>query len=80
LYGLENDVIAGLTANILGLSFVMMVEPPDMEKSLSLKTAKYRPGSIQVSVRGVINRIDISWEDHRAHDTVSLTFLGNVQP
>jgi hypothetical protein len=56
----------------------MMVEPPDMERSLSLKTAKYRPSAIQVTVRGVTNRIEISWEDDRTHDAVSLTFLGNV--
>jgi hypothetical protein len=80
LYGLENDIIAGLTANILGLSFVMMVEPPDMEKSPSLVTAKHRPGGIQVSARGVTNRIDISWDDRRAHEAVSLTFVGNVEP
>jgi hypothetical protein len=76
LYGLANDVIAGLLANILGLSFLMMIEPPDMAKSPSLKTEKFRPGSITVTVGTVTNRIDISWDDvFLAHDTISLTFL-----
>jgi hypothetical protein len=76
LYGLDNDVIAGLTANILGLQFLLMAEPPDMAKSHSLRTAIYRPGSISVTVGAVINRIDISWHDRIAHPPISLTYVG----
>jgi hypothetical protein len=78
LYGLENDIIAGLSANILGLPFLMMIEPPDMEKSPSLKAAKFRPGCIMVTIGTVTNRIDISWDDDAAHETVSLSFAGMV--
>jgi hypothetical protein len=76
LYGLESDVIAGLTANILGLSFLLMAERPDMAKSPSLQTAVYRPGSISVTVGETINMIDISWDDKIAHSPVSLTCVG----
>jgi hypothetical protein len=74
LYG-DNKVIAGLEANILGLSFIMMVEPPIMEKSPSLQRSTFRPGQISVIVGGVTNIIDICWEDTLVHGTVSLTFL-----
>jgi hypothetical protein len=76
LYGLENDVIAGLTANILGLSFLLMAEAPDMVKSPSLQTAVYRPGSISVTVGATINKIDISWDDKIAHPPISLAYVG----
>lgn len=76
LYGLTNDVIAGLVANILGLPFLLMAEPPDISKSPSLQTAIYRPGSISVTVGTVINRIDISWDDNLVHPPTSLTYAG----
>jgi hypothetical protein len=78
LYGLANDIIAGLTANILGLSLLMMVEPPDMAKSPSLRMAQSRPGCIAITVGTTINKIDLSWEDGIRHDPVGLTFLGKV--
>jgi hypothetical protein len=59
----RNKVIAGLEANILGLSFIMMVEPPIMEKSPSLQRSTFRPGQISVIVGGITNIIDICWED-----------------
>jgi hypothetical protein len=76
LYGLENDVIAGLTANILGLPFLLMAEAPDMAKSPSLQTAVYRPGSVSVTVGTTINKIDISWDDKITHPPISLTYVG----
>jgi hypothetical protein len=78
LCGLENDVIAGLTANILGLSFLLMAEAPDMGKSPSLQTAVYRPGSISVTVGAITNKIDISWDDKKAHPPISLTYVAPV--
>jgi hypothetical protein len=78
LYGLTNDVIAGLVANILGLPLLLMAEPPDMAKSPSLQTAIYRPGSISVTVGTVTNQIDISWDDNLMHPPISLTYAGPV--
>jgi hypothetical protein len=76
LYGLDNDVIAVLTTNVLGLSFLLMAEPPDMAKSPSLRTAIYRPGSISVTVGETTNKIDVSWEDKIVHSPVSLAYVG----
>jgi hypothetical protein len=78
LYGLNNDVIAGLVANILGLSFLLMVEPPDIGKSPPLRTAIYRPGSIGITIGGITNQIDISWDDSLVHLPTSLTYAGPI--
>ena len=78
LYGLTNDIIAGLTANILGLSFLLMAERPDMAKSASLQAAIYRPASISITVGTTINQIDISWDDKHIHRPISLTYVGPV--
>jgi hypothetical protein len=78
LYGIANDIIAGLIANILGIPFLLMVEPPDMSQSPSLQAAIYRPGSIWVTVGVITNKIDISWDDKLVHPPISLTYTGPV--
>jgi hypothetical protein len=79
LYRIANDIIAGLTADILGLSFLMMVEPPDMAKSPSLKTARFRPSCIKIKIGTAINQIDMSWDDGVPHGPIELTFLNRVE-
>jgi hypothetical protein len=78
LYGLENDVIGGLTAEILGLSFAMMVEPPDMALSPSLKAARFRPSCIRIKIGKTTNQIDISWTDGLWHGPVEVTLLSKI--
>jgi hypothetical protein len=78
LYGASNDIIAGLTAEILGLDFLVMVEPPDMAKSPSLRTAVFRPCEFTISIGSTKNRISLSWEDGLRHSPVHLTFKGWV--
>jgi len=76
LYGQDNDIIGGMTANLLGIDFLLMIEPPDMAKSTLLQRSVYRPGSIEVTIGNIINRIDISWDDKRSHSPVGLTYAG----
>jgi hypothetical protein len=79
LYGMDNDIIAGLTAEILGLSFLMMVERPDMPKSLSLQAARFRPGCFKFNIGATTNQIDVTWDDGLLHGPIELTFLSKVQ-
>lgn len=79
LAGVANDEIGGLWTNVLGLSFVMMIEPLDLDKNPQLRLAQFRPGRIAVNVRGTTSFIDINWEDAKRHNTVTLNFLTKVQ-
>jgi hypothetical protein len=77
-YTNQNDEISGLSVDIMGLVFVLMVEPPD--PAAASQGAKYRPGQISISYPSSTNWIGISWADNRPHETLSLQFLRTVQP
>ncbi len=71
--------LSGLGVNIMGLDFVLMLEPPDLTASPGLRRATYRPGQIMITFAGVVNWIAITWEDGKPHhDTMSLKHLRNV--
>lgn len=75
----EGGTISGLWANILGISFVLMLEPLDLRQSPQLYGSVHRPGAITVSHPKVHNTIFLSWSDDRRHrDTLSLKFLSKV--
>jgi hypothetical protein len=74
-----NCEICGLGVNIMGLGFVLMLEPLDLGLNPHLKHAIYRPGQICVSYPSSDNWIVVSWDDGRQHDkTMSLKFLREV--
>ena len=73
--------LAGLGVNIMGLDFVLMLEPPDLTLSPHLQQATYRPGQIIVTFSKSINCIGLSWEDGHPHpNTLSLSFVREVAP
>lgn len=75
------DELNGLGVNIMGLDFVLMLEPPDITLSPHLQRATFRPGQIIVTFAKSANWIVISWDDGKPHtDTMSLKFMGNVGP
>jgi hypothetical protein len=75
----KQDEINGLAVNIMGLSFVLMLEPPDLNIVPQFKQAKYRPNQITVSYPHTMNWIAISWDDGKQHnETLSLQFLQTV--
>lgn len=79
-YTKRNNEIVGLAANILGLTFVLMLQPPDFAEVPQLKTARYRPGQISISYPSSRSRIQISWDDDRRHEPLSLMFLREANP
>lgn len=69
--------IEALALNILGLSFVLLLEPPDEGKYPFLSGARYRPGRIIIAYPASINWLTMSWDDGRAHQPLTMQF---VQP
>jgi hypothetical protein len=73
-----HDELNGLGINIMGLHFLLMLEPPN--DALFLQRATFRPGQIMITSANAKNRIEISWEDGKRHmDTLSLESLRNVE-
>ena len=76
---LTNDTgeLGGLWTEIMGLSFVLLLEPLDLSKNPQLKDAVYRPGEIVIDYPGSRNWLVISWEDGKPHgNAMSLKFVG----
>jgi hypothetical protein len=71
--------LSGLGANILGLDFVLMLEPPILSESPMLAKAEFRPSQILVTYPTATNWIAISWDDGKVRaNTMSLKFLREV--
>ena len=77
-YTNASDELSGLGVNIMGLDFVLMLEPPDLSPGTLLSTARFRPGQIAITFPNSVNVIDISWDDNRKHEAFSLSFVRNV--
>jgi hypothetical protein len=69
--------IEALALNILGLGFVLLLEPLDENKYPFLRGARYRPGRIVISYPSSTNWLTMSWDDGRAHEALTVQF---VQP
>jgi len=73
--------LSGLSANIMGLDFVLMVEPPILSESLMLAKAEFRPSQIVVTYPTATNWIAISWDDGKLRtNTMSLKFSEKSAP
>ena len=71
--------LGGLGVNIMGLDFVLMLEPPNISLSPHLQRGTFRPGRIAVTFADSSNWIELTWEDGRPHvDTLSLSFVRDV--
>nr|WP_019862309.1 hypothetical protein [Mesorhizobium loti] len=78
-YTNQSGEIVGLSASILGLAFVLMLQPPDLAEVPQLLTARFRPGQISVRYPAGTTLIDISWDDGRSHDPLSLQFVREIE-
>jgi hypothetical protein len=75
LSGAVSGEIGGVWVNILGIAFVLMIEPIDLNKNPELRNAKYRPGEIRIKERGSVSTVGISWETGFGHPALILDFL-----
>lgn len=78
-YTNSQDELSGLGVSIMGLNFVLMLEPPNLSLSPHLQRAKFRPSQIMISFPSSKNWISISWIDEKRHADLSLKFLRNVE-
>jgi hypothetical protein len=73
----ERDDIEVLAINIMGFHFALLLEAPDSAKHSFLNDAKFRPGRIAISYPTSTCWITLSWEDDKAHETLTVQW---VQP
>jgi len=79
-YTNRHGELGGLAANIMGLSFVLMLEALDISENPQLEKAVFRPGQIVVTYPNSTNMLVISWDDGKEHtDPMTLKFLRGVQ-
>jgi hypothetical protein len=71
----ENDDIEALAFNIMGFRFVLLLETHDLSKYPFLSGAKYRPGRIAISYPTSTSWVTLSWEDNKAHETLTVQWL-----
>ncbi|GLR90911.1 hypothetical protein [Bradyrhizobium iriomotense] len=70
--------IEALALSILGLGFVLLLEPRDVGKHPFLQGAKYRPGRIAISYPTSTNWLTMSWEDGRVHEALTVQHVRPV--
>ena len=72
----DQGEIEVLALNILGLRFVLLLEPLDVGKYPFLREARYRPDRIEISYPSSTNWVTMSWEDGKAHaETLTVKFV-----
>ena len=72
----QQGEISGLWTNMMGLSFVLVLEPWALLQIPQLAKAVYRPGQIIVTTPNSANWIVLSWDDGFEHEqTMSLKFV-----
>jgi hypothetical protein len=75
----DDGAISGLWASILGISFILMLEPLDLAQSPQARGAVHRPGEITVRYPETRSTIFLSWDDGGRHAAaLSLEFRGKV--
>ena len=75
----DQDDIEAVALNILGLRFVLLLEPPDVGKYPFLRDAKYRPGRIVVAYPQSTNWVTMSWDDGKKHELLTVQFVQALQ-
>jgi hypothetical protein len=76
----EQEDIEALALNILGLQFVLLLEPPDERKYPFLRGTRYRPGRIAISYPASTNWLTMSWDDGRSHEALTVQFVQPILP
>ncbi|UGY16865.1 hypothetical protein HAP48_0004935 [Bradyrhizobium septentrionale] len=67
--------IEALALKILGLGFVLLLEPLDVNKYPFLHGAKYRPGRIIISYPTSTCWLTMSWDDGRTHEALTVQYV-----
>jgi hypothetical protein len=70
----DQDDIEALALNILGLGFVLLLEP-DENKYPLLRGEKYRPGRFVISYPSSTNWLSLSWGDGKVHEPLTVQYV-----
>ena len=54
---------------------MLLLEAHDLTKYPFLSSAKYRPGRIVISYPTSTSWVTLSWEDNKAHETLTVQWL-----
>lgn len=79
----NRDEIIALQINILGFTFLLVLEPLNSEEYPLLANAKYRPKRIEIVHPTSLSWVTISWQDGHTHDVLRVEFvqkLPNLAP
>jgi hypothetical protein len=76
----DDDEIEAMGLNILGLKFVLLLEPLDVAKYPFLREAKYRPARIVISYPASTHWITMSWDDGKEHEVLTLASANYAPP
>lgn len=74
----EQVEIVALQVSILGLIFVLLLEPLDIVTYPMLADAKYRPERITIAHPKSASWLTLSWQDGQVHETLNVQFVQNV--
>jgi hypothetical protein len=75
----DNGEVAGLACDILGLSFILMLEPISTLTNPQLTAAIHRPAEIRINAPGTRSILLLSWEDGRNNSqAMSLRWLQSI--
>jgi hypothetical protein len=66
-YTNERGELAGLGCSIIGLTFILLLEPISIADNPQLATAVHRPAEIKIDAPGSFSIMVLSWEDGQAH-------------
>jgi hypothetical protein len=66
-YTNERGELSGLGCNIVGLDFILMLEPISTAQNPQLRGAVHRPAEIQIEAPGSRSVLLLSWEDGLNH-------------
>lgn len=75
----ESDTIVALQVSILGVVFVLLLEPLDPAKYPILKSAKYRPGRIEIRYPTSHSWLTLSWQDREVHQALQVEFVQKIR-
>lgn len=74
----EAEEIVALQVSILGLIFLLLLEPLDIAIFPTLANARYRPSRIEIRHPASESWVSLSWQDGREHDVLRVEFVRDV--
>jgi len=72
---MDTKEIVGMTVDLLGMRFSLLLAPLDAFEKSPLAAAVYRPARLAFKHKQLDHNIELSWSDNHRHGTVTMEFL-----